>query len=141
MRVFLDTNILLDVLLNRAAFIADSEAVIESCDLRGDLMFVAWHGLATAYYLIKRGRTPAQALAELDKILAWAQVAAVTDADARKARAAGFSDFEDALQAASADACGADWIVTRNTTDFGRSSVPVITPADFIARFPKPVTP
>ena len=46
-------------------------------------MFIAWHGLATAYYLIKRGRTEAEALVEVDKILAWAHVAEGTDAHAR----------------------------------------------------------
>lgn len=104
-------------------------------------MFVAWHGLATAYYLLKKGRTESLALAEVDKILTWARVASVKDADARKARASGFGDFEDALQAVSALACQADWIVTRNTTDFIRSSVPVITPAEFVLKFPAPANP
>jgi predicted nucleic acid-binding protein len=138
MRVFLDTNILLDVLLNRAPFVADSEALILRCEALGAELFVAWHGLATAYYLLKRGRTETEALAEVDKILAWAQVAACSDAGARRARQLGFSDFEDALQAVSAEACAADWIVTRNTTDFSRSGVPSVTPQSFLQQVPAP---
>ena len=65
MRVFLDTNILLDVLLNRQSFVADSEGVILRCEAIGAEMFIAWHGLATAYYLIKRGRTEMEALVEV----------------------------------------------------------------------------
>ena len=42
------------------------------------------------------------------------------------------------LQAASAEACNAQWIVTRNTGDFGRSRVPAITPQDFLQRFVVP---
>ena len=57
MRVFLDTNIVLDVLLNQPNFVANSEAVILSCEAASDQMFIAWHGLATASYLLKRGRT------------------------------------------------------------------------------------
>lgn len=57
MRVFLDTNILLDVLLNRPDFVTESEAAILRCEGVGAEMFVAWHGLATAYYLLRRGRT------------------------------------------------------------------------------------
>ncbi|MFN0075936.1 MAG: PIN domain-containing protein [Prosthecobacter sp.] len=136
MRVFLDTNILLDVLMNRTLFVVDSEAVITSCEARGDDLFVAWHGLATAYYLLKRGRSEADTMVEVDKILAWASVAKATDAAARRARSLGFSDFEDALQAASAEACHADWIVTRNAADFGLSAVAAITPQDFLLRFP-----
>ena len=100
MRVFFDTNILLDVLLNRSEFVADSAAIILRCEAMGAEMFVAWHGVATAYYLLKRGRTGQEALVEVDRILAWARVADATDSAARRGRALGFSDFEDALQAA-----------------------------------------
>ncbi|MFZ4767486.1 MAG: PIN domain-containing protein [Roseimicrobium sp.] len=136
MRVFLDTNILLDVLLNRQPFVADSAGVILRCEALGAPMFIAWHGLATAYYLLKRGRTEKEALAEVDKILAWARIAEASDAHARQARTLGFSDFEDALQAVAATACAADWIVSRNTEDFALSAVPALTPAEFLRQFP-----
>ncbi len=135
MRVFLDTNILLDVLLNRPGLVADSEAVILRCEAAGHPMFIAWHGLATAYYLIKRGRTEAEAMVEVDKILSWARIADAMDSSAREARALGFADFEDALQAVSAQACAADCIVTRNTTDFAKSTITVLTPEEFAKRF------
>ena len=68
MRVFLDTNILLDVLLNRPGLAEESEAVILRCEALGAEMLVAWHGLATAYYLLRRGRSEPEALVEVDKI-------------------------------------------------------------------------
>ncbi len=135
MRAFIDTNILLDVLLNRQQFVEDSEGVILRCEALQAEVFIAWHGLATAYYLLKRGRTELEALTEVDKILAWARVADCSDSQARRARSLGFNDFEDALQAVAAEACAADWIVTRNTRDFSRSTVSAITPADFLKRF------
>jgi predicted nucleic acid-binding protein len=138
MRVFLDTNIVLDVLLNRPGLAAESEAVILRCENAGDPMFMAWHGLATAYYLLRRGRTEADAMAEMDKLLAWVRIADATDARARVARQLGFGDFEDALQAVSAEACGADCIVTRNKSDFAKSKVTVLTPTEFVAQFPSP---
>lgn len=138
MRVFLDTNILLDVLLNRPLFVADSQAAILRCEALGATMFVAWHGLATAYYLLKKGRSEADALTELDKILSWAQVAPCSDAEARRARYLGFGDFEDALQAVSAEACGADFIVTRNCDDFSKSRVEAVTPQVFLQKTPLP---
>ncbi len=141
MRVFLDTNILLDVLLDRPQFVKDSEAVILRCEALSAEIFVAWHGLATAYYLLKRGRTEQAALGEVDKILTWARVADANDASARRARTLAFSDFEDAMQAASAEACNAQWIVTRNTLDFGHSLVPAIEPRDFLERFTVPAAP
>jgi len=83
MRVFLDTNIVLDMLLKRPGLVVESEAVILHCEKAGDAMFIAWHGLATAYYLLKRGRTEAEAMLEVDKILAWARVADASDTNAR----------------------------------------------------------
>jgi predicted nucleic acid-binding protein len=122
--------------MNRPGLVADSEAVILSCASAGHPMFIAWHGLATAYYLLKRVRTEAEAMLEVDKILSWAQVADASDTKARAARALGFGDFEDALQAVSAEACAAHCIVTRNTTDFAKSMIPVFTPQEFMQRFP-----
>ena len=83
MRVFLDTSILLDVLMNRPDFVADSEAVTLRCEALGAGMLVAWHGLATACYLLKRGRTETETMGEVDRILAWARVASAGDAEAR----------------------------------------------------------
>jgi len=140
MRVFLDTNILLDVLMNRPGLVADSEAAILRCETLGAGMFVAWHGLATAYYLLRRGRTESEAMQEVDRILAWARVAPAGDAEARRARSLGFSDFEDAMQAACAEACGAQRLITRDTTGFTRSPVPAISPPDFLTRFPQVTT-
>ena len=136
MRVFLDTNILLDVLLDRPGLVVESEAVILLCEGQGHPMFIAWHGLATAYYLLKRGRTEAEAMVEVDKILSWARVAETSDTGARVARTLGFGDFEDALQAVSAEACAADCIVTRNTIDFAKSRIAAITPEQFVQQFP-----
>jgi hypothetical protein len=59
----LDTNIALDVLLDRPALAADSEAVILRCEAVGAEVFISWHGLAIAYYLLKRGRSEREALA------------------------------------------------------------------------------
>jgi len=138
MRVLLDTNILLDVLLKRPPFFADSSAVVARCVVRGIEMWIAWHGLATAYYFLKRGLREADALVEVDRIFSWAQVASVTDAAARRARSLGFTDFEDALQAVAAESCSADWLVTRNASDFRSSGVPAITPEEFLQRVPAP---
>lgn len=135
MRVLLDTNILLDVLLDREGLADESEETILACIRSGCESFVAWHGLATVYYLATKKLGREQALEKLDLVLTWAKVADVTDADARRARALEFRDFEDALQAVSAQACGVETLVTRNVKDFGASPVRAETPSSFLKRF------
>ncbi|MCC7334539.1 MAG: PIN domain-containing protein [Pirellulaceae bacterium] len=132
MRVFLDLNVLLDVLLARPKLDLESEAVLLRCDTLGAEIFIAWHSLATAYYLLRRGRTEAEALLEIDRILDWASIATTDDQSARRARHLGFRDFEDALQAVAAETCGANVIVTRNITDFALAKVKSQSPANFL---------
>lgn len=108
MRVFLDTNILLDVVERRVPFFAASQEALERCDAIGCDLFLASHGLATLFYLTERKAGAATALAVIHQILGFAQVAPLGDAEARAALGYGIADYEDALQAAAADSCGAD---------------------------------
>lgn len=135
MRIFLDTNIIIDVIEERAEFVADSTAVLVLAEQLGSSLFIAWHGLATAYYIIRRGRSEEAAIREIDKILGWAEVAPITSSSAARARAYHLPDFEDAMQCVSAENCLADLIVTRNLKDFVLSPVPAISPQDFLSRY------
>lgn len=138
MRLFLDTNILLDIIEDRAEFAEDSSAVLILAEQLGASLSIAWHGLATTYYIIRRGRTEAAAMEEVDKILAWAEDAPVDSFSAARARSLQLPDFEDAMQCVCAENCLADFIITRNVRDFASSSIQAISPADFVARFASP---
>ena len=138
MRLFLDTNILIDIIEDRTEFAEDSSAVLILAEQLGANLSSAWHGLATAYYIIRRGRTEQAAMDEVDNILAWAEVAPVDSSSAARARSLQFPDFEDAMQCACAENCVADFIITRNVRDFASSSIQAISPTDFVARFASP---
>ena len=137
MHLFLDTNILLDIIEARPDFVENSTEVLFVAEEMEARIFIAWHGLATVYYLIRRGRTEAVAMQEIDRILGWAEIAPVDSETAFRARSFDLPDFEDAMQCASAENCFADMIVTRNTKDFARSPVSAVTPIDFLLRYRK----
>ena len=131
MRVFLDTNVLLDVFLGRAGGPA-SARVIAACGEEWNQGFVAVHTLSNAFYLIEKHRARGDAWECVRDVLAWASVAEINTADATRTQRMGMADFEDALQIAAAERCGADVIVTRNLTDFvGKTAVRVVVPEDF----------
>lgn len=136
MHVFLDTNILLDIVEQRQPHFGDSFAVFERCDLRAHAMSIAWHSLSNAFYIYSRKVGTVLAMKALEDALLAMSVAAVDHADAQRAFTLGFKDLEDAMQAVAAEACGADLVVTRNKGDFLNSPVPAFTPAEFLARFP-----
>ena len=135
MRVFLDTNILLDIVEQRMPHYAVSLAVLERGDDLDFELFIAWHGLATVFYITAGKQSEADATNMIRNLLSWATVSTVGHDEAQQALGYGIADYEDALQAAAANACAASWIVTRDATGFTGSPVPVISPDDFVLRF------
>ncbi len=125
MRIFLDTDVLLDVALARQPYVDGSVAVLRWAQ-EGGVAAVAWHSLTNCAYLLKGGKP------FLGKLLKFVEVATAGTADARRALALPMSDVEDAFQAAAALAWSADFIVTRNLPDYRRSPVPAISPTDFL---------
>jgi predicted nucleic acid-binding protein len=134
MRVFLDTNVLLDVIEARPGLVEESSDVLTLAEGLQAELYIAWHSLATIYYLIRRGRSEQAAMAEIDKILAWANIAPVDSLSATRARNLKFPDFEDAMQCVCAESCQADIIITRNTKDFIQSPILVLSPGEFLLR-------
>ncbi|HMN77877.1 MAG TPA: PIN domain-containing protein [Burkholderiaceae bacterium] len=133
MRLLLDINVLLDVAFQRPGEPASTK-LIGQCGAAHEA-WVAWHTLATLAYLIERQLDAAAARSFVQGLLDWADVAPTTRADAVQAVGLSIPDFEDALQAAAAMACGAQAIVTRNVRDFKGSPVPAMTPETFLRRF------
>jgi hypothetical protein len=134
MLLLLDINIILDVVFQRPGEPASS-ALIGSCGEQHQA-WVAWHSVATLAYLIERERSPAVAREVVTGLLTWARVATTGHQDAVQALQLPMSDFEDALQVSAAQACGADYIITRNGRDFVQSPLPALSPDDFLTRHP-----
>ncbi|MEZ4416137.1 MAG: PIN domain-containing protein [Gemmatimonadota bacterium] len=130
--ILLDTDVLIDVALDRTPHVEASGALLRWLEAQPPLAFVAWHTLANLSYLLRPrvGRDGVRHfLSELTRFV----TVAPTHTDAfRYAAVLPMADFEDALQVAAADACGARVIATRNTQDFVHSPVPARTPAQLL---------
>ena len=134
MRLLIDINVLLDVALQRPGAPASAQ-VLGLCGRQHEA-WLAWHSIATLAYLIERQQTDIAGRDFIRGLLAWADVAPTSRADALAALDLPIADFEDALQAAAAMACGAQVIVTRNVRDFKASPVVARTPEAFLRQFP-----
>lgn len=133
MKLFLDTNVILDGYFQRTGAAA-SCAVISLCDRANFSGTIAWHTLSNVFYLVRgHSKSTATAVRFIVDLLAWADVAVTSKADAVWAVQSGLKDFEDALQLASAMSCSADALVTRNTGDFKSAAIPVMTPEELLA--------
>ncbi len=129
MKILLDTNVLLDVALRREAFFTSSAETLEWAEAHPKLATVAWHSLSTIAYLLKP--SPRKFIQDL---LEFVNVPSVGHDDALLALRMPIEDFEDSLQAATAIACNADFIITRDIADFRKSPIPAIEPSDFLRR-------
>lgn len=131
MRLLLDINVILDVIFERPGEAASSD-LIATCSQQNQA-WLAWHSVATLSYLIERQQNAKAARLAITELLTWAKVATTGHSDALQALHRTMADFEDALQASAAMACGANYIITRNVRDFAVSPVPAITPEKYLA--------
>ena len=132
MRVFLDTNVVLDVALQRSPFAADSQRVLEICNEPGNSGYIAWHTLATGYYLLAKSLDHSTANSFFLDLLDQVDVGPVSTSMAKRAFVSGLKDSEDALQLVVAESLNADVIITRNEKDFAGSGISVVTPEEFV---------
>lgn len=132
MRLLLDINVFLDVVFKRPGEAASAD-LFSQCGQKHEA-WLAWHSVATLAYLIERQSSAAQARDFISGLLTWARVVPTTHEDAVLALSWPMPDFEDALQAAAARACGASYIITRNECDFLTSPVAALSPDAFLAQ-------
>lgn len=130
--VFIDINVILDVLQRREPFYEASAHVlagVETGELEG---FIAAHSITTLFYLIQKDQSSAQARASITSLLQILKIAPVTQSTIDRALNLEYSDFEDAVQMISALECKADYLITRNIADYTPPLLPVIQPIDFL---------
>lgn len=133
MLVLFDTNIILDVLEKRLPFYNASKAILESCVSGKVTGYIALHSVSNIFYILRKRYSAADRRKLLLDILDLLQVAGTDHESVRNAlQREDFSDFEDCLQDECAKQIHADYIVTRNTTDFSVSNIPVIIPEDLL---------
>ncbi|MCX5806958.1 MAG: PIN domain-containing protein [Proteobacteria bacterium] len=128
MKLLFDTNIVLDVLMDRKPF-ADSASALFAASEEGAITgYLCGTTLTTIYYIVSKAMGSEQAKEAIKKLLVIFQVALVNRVVIEKALASDFKDFEDAVLHASACYAGVDAIVTRNEGDFSKADIPIYSP-------------
>ena len=127
-----DTNVVLDVLLDRHPHAAGSAAVWAAVEAGVSKGFLAAHAITTIHYLVRREMGIAKARGTISAMLRVFEVAAVDGAVLQEALRLPMSDFEDAVTAAAAQVAGCDFIVTRDPKGFRGSPIRALTPEAFL---------
>ena len=133
MRVLVDTNVVLDVLLDRRPFAkaaAQVFALVEESRVEG---FLCATTVTTVDYLLGQALAPDEARAALQRLLDLFEIAPVNRPVLEQALRSDVSDFEDAVLEQSARLVSADAITTRNLTDFKKSCVTAFDPPELLS--------
>ena len=136
MKLFVDTNVLLDVLARRIPWVQDSAALLSRIDTGPVRGFVAAHTFPTLHYLLSKYQGREKASAVLVELIDIVEIVPVDRSIIQEGFALGWRDFEDALQAACALRIGVDYFVTRNPRDFAALSIPVVSPPEVLYYLP-----
>ena len=133
MRVFVDTNLLLDVLAKRAPFYDDAARIWTLAELGKIEALVSAISFNNVYYVVRRAsnrKSAEQALQLMRNVFIPVPLSVQILSQAMDA---GFNDFEDAIQFHSAVHADARCLITRDADHFPVTNIPIITPAGFLA--------
>jgi predicted nucleic acid-binding protein len=129
-RLLLDTNVILDVLLDRQPHATASLAVLAAIEHGKAEGLLAAHAVTTIHYLLSRQLGEAGAILSLRTLLKLLDVAPVDGDIIGQAIQSPGQDFEDSVTAAAAHASGCRMIVTRDSKGFRRAPVPALHPPE-----------
>ena len=130
--LFLDTNIVVDLLEKREPYCYDAARLFKMAYNKQVCLSISPMTYATASYLLsKNGKEGVRNL--LSDLRSLTQVTTANERTVDDALASQFRDFEDALQYYSALHSEAEAIITRNGKDFASSKLPVMTAAEYLA--------
>lgn len=132
MKVMFDTNIILDLLLNRHPFCEMSARVIDLSATKVVEGYISASAITDIYYLAyKTIRDKKKVCSLLERLLQIVSVAGVTETEILTALKSGWNDFEDAVQYFTAQNIEVSYIVTRNKKDYLLGDIAVAEPQEF----------
>ena len=133
-KVFVDTNIIIDLLAKREPFYKDAQDLFTLSDKKEIHLCISSLSFANAYYSIAKHHKEVDAKKYLAKFKVLVTVLPLEDKAIELALASEFNDFEDGLQYFTAMDNDSDIIITRNKKDFKNSKIPVLTAGEYLKK-------
>jgi len=133
--VLLDTDVLIDLALDRAPYAEAAAGLIDALEQKPGSAFLAWHSLSNFFYMVAPSRGKHQTKDFLLDLTRFVLVAPTTTESLLLAGRLDLKDFEDAMQVAAAVACQANVIATRNVRDYRRSPIRAAEPQAVLSEF------
>ncbi|MGI5066805.1 PIN domain-containing protein [Treponema putidum] len=134
-KVFIDTDIILDVALAREPFFSSSKTILAMAENNIIIGHISSNCVANIYYILRKSGGDNKARKFILNIVKYITVIAIDHQNVLEALKSKFSDFENALQHSSAVENRCEYIITRNIEDYKSSKIKVLLPEEFIVMF------
>lgn len=134
MRVLLDTNIVLDFLLEREPFLMDADALFQTIRSGRVEGYITATTLTDIFYIARKNKGIERARQDIFDLLALMQICSVDRSILETAISSNLPDFEDAVQIACALNENLDAIITRDTQDFADACLQILSAGELLER-------
>ena len=132
-KLFIDTNIVIDLLSRREPFFQEAANLFSLADKRTVSLSISSLTIANTSYTLLRQKSTSETKAILRKLRLLVETFPLDDKIIGIAlNDESFNDFEDGLQYFTAVEHEQDMIITRNLKDFKNSKIPVLTARQFL---------
>jgi predicted nucleic acid-binding protein len=132
-QIFLGTNVVIDFLADRKPFSLYAAKLFNFSILGKAKIYVSAVSYNNIYYILRQSRSHEETIKLLDELSEMAEIADVTKLIMNKSLKSNFKDFEDAIQYNCAlNLAKVDFIVTRDTKDFKKSTLSIMTPEEAV---------
>lgn len=132
MKILIDTNVVLDLLLEREPFLETAILLFEKIERGNFTGYIAATTITNIFYIIRKTEGREAALTAVNRLLIGLHFCAVDRHTVGTALRLGLRDFEDSIQLACATLNQLDGIVTRDRKDFIGSPLPIYSPAELL---------
>lgn len=133
MKIVFDTNIVLDVLLEREPFASLSINLFNAVEQQVIQGYLCATTITTIDYLLSKSLGKVSAKLAINRLLDLFAIAEVNDVILKAAINSNFSDFEDAVLYHSGVYASVDGFLTRNSKDFKTASLPIYSPTELLS--------
>jgi predicted nucleic acid-binding protein len=131
-KLFLDTNVVVDLLGERDSFYTAAARIATLADKGRVRLIVSALTYSTLYYLLSKFESGEAAKEKIRKFKVIAETSELTDKIVEQGLASNVKDFENALQYYCAVNAECNVLITRNPKDFKMSDIPVLSPDEYL---------
>jgi predicted nucleic acid-binding protein len=131
--IFIDANVVIDFLADRRPFSLDAARLFDLAVKGKSKIYISAVSYNNIYYILRQSLTNNATIKLLEELAEMTEIADVTGDIIRKSFKTDFKDYEDAIQYYCAlSIAKIDFIVTRDTKDFKKSVISILTPAEAV---------